>query len=164
MKNLKFIILFVAMMLPSVIFAQSRLFSDLSNDDKIKSTYVSKAMLQLASGVLGNSVDIAAGTSLDVSKIINNVNSIEIVSTEKKGKVKKIQKVVDKLTKTYSLQPLMEVPNQNKKNDNKNTQILCETDDYTGLVSKILYIEKEKSRMQVIVVQGAINVADILNK
>jgi hypothetical protein len=161
MKAKKLFVLIIAMMLPVLSFAQSRLMSDLSDDKNIKTTYISKTMLKLASGVLGNSVDLAVGSGIDLNKVLDSVNTIEIVSTEKKGKVKKIQKAVDKLKKKYDLQPLAEVPD-NSSNKNKSTQILCETDDYTGLVSKMFYINKEKSRMQVIILQGSINISDLL--
>jgi hypothetical protein len=116
-------------------------------------------MLKLATGLVGSSVESLGDGTVNIGKVLDNVNSIEIVSTEKKKTVKKIQKLLNKATKTYDLQPLIDTPNSDE-----NKQILCQTDDYTGLVTKLLLVEKQKNQMKIIVVQGAINVTDLLSK
>jgi hypothetical protein len=157
MKTIKIIILLVAVLLPNLVSAQTRLFSDLSNEKNIKTVYVGKVMLSLASGVLGNSISSALDTGIDINTFIDKVNSVEIVSTEKKGCVKKIQKQLNKATKSYNLQSIIDTPN----GDN-NEQILFEEDASTGTVSKLLIVQKEKSKMNVVVIQGNIDISDII--
>jgi hypothetical protein len=159
MKVFKIILLLFAFIIPGTVVAQSRLFSDLSEDKNVKTVYISKTMLKLATGLVGSSVESLGDGTVNIGKVLDNVNSIEIVSTEKKKTVKKIQKLLNKATKTYDLQPLIDTPNSDE-----NKQILCQTDDYTGLVTKLLLVEKQKNQMKIIVVQGAINVADLLSK
>jgi single-stranded DNA-specific DHH superfamily exonuclease len=159
MKTIKILILLVAMLLPTLASAQTRLFSDLSNDKNIKTVYVGKVMMSLATGVLGNSLGTALDTTVDISSIANKVNSVEVVSTEKKKCVKKIQKQLNKAIKQYNLQSIIDTPN----GDN-NEQILFESDDYNGTVAKLLIVRKEKTRMNVIVIQGNIELSDIIKQ
>jgi hypothetical protein len=132
------------------------MFTDLTDDTKIHTTFVGPAMLKLASGLVGSSTGKLADTQIDVSKLMDNVNSIEIVQTESKGKVKKIQKSLKKVVKTYNVQTILESPN-----GDKNTQVLGVIDDYTGIVSKLFIVKKEKKKMQVVLIQGSINLTDI---
>jgi hypothetical protein len=158
-KTINILIALVALLLPMTVCAQSRLFSDLSSEKNVHSVYISKTMLKLASGLVGNSVDTALSSSLNMGKIADNVSTIEVVTTEKKKGVKKIQKCLDKAIKTYSLQPLVDTPN-----GDANTQILYATDDVNGMVTKLLVVKKEKSQMQVVVIQGNINIEDIIGE
>lgn len=156
MKALKVIILLIAMILPSKIFAQNRIFTDLTDDDKIHTTFVGQAMLKLATGVLGNSSNQLGMSELNFGKLINNISSVEIVTTDNKGKVKKIQKSLKKVIKSYNLQTILEAPN-----GDKTTNVYGSVDDYTGIVSKIFLVKKEKNHMEVYVVQGSFNITDI---
>lgn len=157
MKALKIIILLMAMVLPSKIYAQNRIFTDLTNDDKIHTTFVGQAMLKLATGVLGSSANQFGVSEVDLGKLINNINSLEIVTTDNKGKVKKIQKSLNKVLKNNSnLQTVLTAPN-----GDKTTTVYGEVDDYTGIVSKLIVAKKEKKHMEVYVVQGSFNLTDI---
>jgi accessory colonization factor AcfC len=157
MKIFKVIILLFALALSAKINAQTRLFSDLTDDTKIQTTFVGPTMLKLATGLVGTSAGALADSQIDISKIINNISSVEVVKTvNNKGKVKKIQKALKNVIKTYNVQTIVDSPN----GDN-NTQVLGVIDDYTGVASKLFIVKKDKKNMQVVVVQGAINLTDI---
>jgi hypothetical protein len=156
MKAVKFIILLVALLLPTTLCAQSRIFSDLANEKNVHSVYISKVMLSLASGLVGNSIQSAANIGIDISDLVDKVNTIEVVSTDTKKGVKKIQKQLDKAVKSYDLLTLIDNPN----GDN-NSQLLYASDDYSGLITKLLLVKKSKSQMRVIVIQGSLDPTDL---
>lgn len=158
MKSLKILVLMAVMMLPLSVCAQTRLFSDLSTDKNVTTVYVSKVMMKLASSALGKMLAIGNDVGLSDSKLMEQVNTIELVSTEKKKGVKKIQKYLDKAIKKYNLVALVETP----KGNESNRQLLYEADDYEGTVSKLLIVQKNKNDMQVMVLQGNIDLNELM--
>jgi hypothetical protein len=115
-------------------------------------------MMKLASSALGKMLAIGNDVSLSDSKLMEQVNTIELVSTEKKKGVKKIQKYLDKAIKKYNLVALVETP----KGNESNRQLLYEADDYEGTVSKLLIVQKNKNDMQVMVLQGNIDLNELM--
>lgn len=160
MKSLKILVLMAVMMLPLSVCAQTRLFSDLSTDKNVTTVYVSKVMMKLASSALGNMLAIGNDFGLSDGKLLEQVNTVELVTTEKKKGVKKIQKYLDKAIKKYNLVALVDSP----KGNESNKQLLYEADDYEGTVTKLLIVQKSKNDMLVMVLQGNIDLNELMKE
>ncbi|MDE6321975.1 MAG: DUF4252 domain-containing protein [Muribaculaceae bacterium] len=133
MKKIK--MLFVALMcvVASSSCSAQRLFSEASNIDGVNSVLVTKPMLKIAGESLGTQ------DGVDMGKLINNLNCIEVITAPAKQKAKVLD-IYKKVLAGAKTETLVEV-----KENGQNVEIIALSNDKNPELYKGLIIVSDES-------------------
>ncbi|MDE6692340.1 MAG: DUF4252 domain-containing protein [Muribaculaceae bacterium] len=150
MKTIKLLLVWVMSMMCISCSAQ-RTFSEISSMKGVTSVYVGKTMLKLASSSMALDSDV---TAVNMSKIIKNLTSIEIISCEDKKVAEKVQKKCDSILSKYQMDVITEV---NSNDTNVEISGAFEKDGET-LKMILLSVRGGDSQPTYILMKGKINI------
>lgn len=112
MRNIRILLLSALVCFISASCSSQRVLSDLSSMKGVTSVYVGKAMLQMAGSSIG--MDQNSG-GVDVSELINDLTSIEIVTCENKKMASSVQKKCNSILSQYPFELITEVTSDDEK-------------------------------------------------
>ena len=129
-----------------------RLFPNLKADDGLTTIYVGKTMLRLAGGTGGK---LVGNDNIGIEQFINYLNSVEIVSAEKKKCIDTLDKTLDEYLKSH---PDIEIATEIKDDEDDVTiyTVPGKTEDSIG---QILLVVKESDEFTVIDLRGDIPIS-----
>lgn len=111
MKSLKYIICAVMLMLSFTCQAQ-RMLSEVASMKGVTSIFIGKTMLKFA----GASMSLAGDQSaIDMSKLIKDLTSIEIISCEDKAVAQKVEKKCKNILSKYNWEVITETSSEGQK-------------------------------------------------
>lgn len=153
MKTFKFVLMWMICMM-SISCSAQRTLTELSSIKGVTSVYVGKTMLRLAGASMSLDSDQSA---VDISKIIKDLTSIEVVSCQNKSVAEKVQKKCNSILSKYPLEVITEVTS-----DDQNVEIsgVFEKDGET--LNMILISVTGNDTPTYILMKGKINI-DALN-
>ncbi len=149
MKTLRIFLIILAACLTFTSCRAQRELQELSAIKDIQSVYVGKAMLSLAGASMGNSLN---APGFDGSKLMKNLTSIEVVTTQNKKSAKEANTLIDKYLDTHKMEVLTEV-----SESNEHVLISGETDPESGNIKKILIKVTEPSEFTCVLIKGNIS-------
>lgn len=127
-------------------------FADIASNDDVTSVYIGKTMLKMAGSVGGDFSD-----DIDIKAMINDLNSIEILTCEKASVVKKIAPTIEKRIATLNADVLMEA-----NEDNENVIIYGTPDPQNeNKISNLIIYTREPGELNVVVLNGSIDIAQV---
>lgn len=111
MRILK-LFLWVILSISSISGNAQRILSEVSTIKGVTSVYVGKTMLRMA----GESMDVSSDrTSVDISKLINELTSIEFIMCNNKNAEELVRKKCDNILAKYPFEVISEVTNDDEK-------------------------------------------------
>lgn len=154
MKNFKYI-LCTFLFLLSITCSAQRMLSEVASMKGVSSVYIGKTMLKLA----GASMTITGNQSgLDLSRLIKDLTSIEIISCDDKGVAQKMEKKCRGILSDYPWEVITET-----SSDGKNIQISGVFDkDGNNLVTLLIAVTGENDA-SFILMNGKIDVVTLNN-
>lgn len=140
--------------------AQSKTFSKLSKMKGVEYVHVDKTMLQLAAEK-GEGLPIGGGGTFDfgnaAGEIIKLIDDVMVFHSEEKETVAKLKKSAQKLLKGKQWQTLLDMNSE----DGESVKI-CQAKEGDKYVNVVLAGEDDD--MQLIVINGALNFAELLKQ
>lgn len=149
MKTLKFVLLWIVCMM-SISCSAQRTFSELSSIKGVTSVYVGKTMLKLAGASMALDTDKSA---VDISKIIKDLTSIEIITCQNKSVADKVQKKCNNILSKYPMEVITEVTN-----DDQNVEISGAFEKDGETLHMILISVTGNDQPTYILMKGKINI------
>lgn len=148
MKTLRFFLFILAVCLSFTSCRAQRELQELSSIKDIQSVYVGKAMLSLAGASMGTSLN---APGFDGSKLMKNITSIEVVTTQNRKSAKEANTIIDRYLDSHNMEVLTEV-----SESNEHVLISGETDPASGNMKKILIKVTEPSEFTCVLIKGDI--------
>lgn len=125
-------------------------FSDLAEIDGVTSIFIGKTMLKMAGGKAGHFMN---DDNMNISKAIEDLTSVEILTTEKSSAMTKVSPMLESKIKSMKAEQLMEVNDDNEK-------VVIYSQPYPGdstLCSSLLIVTKEPNEINVVMIKGKID-------
>lgn len=154
MKSIR-LFLCTALCLLAISCSAQRTLSEVGSMKGVTSVFVGKAMLKLAGTSMAISGDQSA---IDISKIIKDLSSIEIIKCEDNGAVKKVNKKCKEILSKYPFEVITEV-----NNDDQNVEISGVIDNDGETINMLLISVNGNDNASYILMKGKINI-ETLNK
>ncbi|MDY3068326.1 MAG: DUF4252 domain-containing protein [Parabacteroides sp.] len=142
--RIKYILMALCLMISSVCIAQDKLFEKYGEKDGVTSVYISKAMFKMIP-----SLDIE---DLNLKNMSEKINSMQILSCEKKEAAKEMENDFKKITGSYT--ELMRV-----KDDGDS--VFFYTKQKGELIEELLMLVSEPDEFTVIRITGNFTIEDI---
>lgn len=149
MRTIRLLLLWVLGMITISCSAQ-RTLSDVASMKGVTSVYIGKAMLKLAGSTMSIGKD---ETGLDISKLIKDLTSIEIITCEDKKIANEVQKKCQKALSKYPMEVITEV-----KDDGQNVEISGVFEKDGDILNMLLISVTGSDEPTYILMKGKINI------
>lgn len=157
MEKMKTMVILAIMLIGSGCHALAqKLFTEAANLKGVTSVYVGKPMLTLVGSQMLNQ----GSGKFDISKIINDINSVEIIESSKDDAGKNFKKAKDECDKVIGamdFQPLVDLNDE----DGDNVQIIGTLNDDGSCYTNILIRIVDDEDMVYIMLTGNISMEDM---
>ena len=155
MKSIKTLLCILLCVLTFISCSAQRTFSEIASQKGVTSVFVGKTMLKLA----GSSMSLATNQSaIDVSRIINDLSSIEIINCDDKNVLPTIKKKCQKILSAYPFEVMTEV-----NDDGENVEISGVLDKEGRFIEMLLITVSEDDELTYILMKGKIDVVTLNN-
>ncbi len=147
MKTIKYILLALMLCLSSNLFAQKSLFDKYSDMDDVTTIYISKNMFRM--------MPQGATAGVNISRIKNKLNSMQIITTEKRSIITALRKDINAFkSSNRQFSELMRI-----KEGKESTVFLA--DQRGDLIKNLHMIMDEGDEMTIIQMLGNFTVQDV---
>ncbi|MDE7409308.1 MAG: DUF4252 domain-containing protein [Muribaculaceae bacterium] len=155
MKSIKPLLCALLCIMTIISCSAQRTFSEIASDKGVTSVFVGKTMLKLA----GSSMSLAANQSaIDVSKIIKDLSSIEIINCNDRKVLPAIKNKCQKILAEYPLEVITEVTD-----NGENVEISGILDKEGRFMEMLLISVSDDDEITYILMKGKIDVVTLNN-
>ena len=138
----------------SISCSAQKMLSDVSSMEGVSSVFIGSTMLSLAGGA---SMNITSdNSSIDLTKLLSKISSIEIVSSEDRKAAKNLEKKCRDILKQYPFELITET-----SSDGDNVQISGVFDKEGKNIEKLLIAVTEPDEVSFILITGDIDLVTL---
>ncbi len=149
MKPIKLLFLIITSVL-SISCSAQRTLSEVSSINGVTSVYIGKTALKIAGTAMAFDSDKSA---IDMSKIVKDLTSVEIINCEDKSVAEKVKKKCEQILSPYPFELITEV-----KNDDQSVVISGVFDKGEKYINMLLISADEDDNTTFILLKGKIDI------